>query len=62
MTRYFRDSYGCTASLAKRPDGVLLSVRDGHGRLLIRRTYATEHGARIALGRCSDCWRERTRA
>lgn len=62
MKRYYRDAYGCTASITKRTSDVLLSVRDGHGRLLIRRTYATEHGARIALGRCSDCWRERARA
>lgn len=61
MKRFFRDFYGCTASIRTHRDGtVTLTIRTDRGALVLRRTYSTERGARIALGQYSDCWTERT--
>lgn len=56
---FYRDVYGCTASIYRRPDYpvVNLTVCDGHGNTIIRwRQYRTYRGAKIALGRMSDGW------
>lgn len=56
---YYRDAYGCTASLRTRKDGsAVLKVSDGHGKRFWNVTYMTERGARIALGKLSDGWKE----
>ena len=56
---YYRDIYGCTASIYRRPDDpvVNLTVCDGHGNIVINwRPYRTYAGAKIALGKMSDGW------
>lgn len=61
MKRFFRDFYGCTASILTHRDGSAdLVIRSGRGALILRRTYTTERGARIALGQYSESWTERT--
>ena len=55
--RYFRDRYGGTASIGETARGYVLTVCDGHGRRTLRKSYDTYRGARIAMGRTSDCWR-----
>ena len=54
--RYFyRDFYGCTASINLRPNGsCLLTMRLPHGDLYCQREYSTWRGARIALGKMSE--------
>lgn len=54
---YYRDSYGCTASIReefKPYHQYLLRVCDSWGGLIYKKTYATERGAKIALGRLSE--------
>lgn len=58
MTRYFKDSYGGSASIRQAGGRFRLHVRDGHGGLTLSKTYETYRGARAALGRLSDCWKE----
>ena len=48
---YYREPAGCTASILINTDGrCLLTVRTPHGYLVRSKTYATHHGARVALG------------
>lgn len=62
MKRYFRDFYGCTASIRTRYSGrTELVIRTSLGGLVLRREYDTERGARIAMGQYSDCWTEQKR-
>ena len=62
LKKYYRDFYGCTASLRTRYDGSTeLVIRTHLGGTVLRRTYDTEHGARIAMGQYSDCWTEQKR-
>ncbi len=56
---FYRDVYGCTASIYRRQDDTVvnLTVCDGHGNTVINwRPYRTYRGAKIALGRMSDGW------
>lgn len=54
MKRYFRGCYGERASITVHRDGSsTLSVSIWTGRIH-KKTYATERGARIALGRLCD--------
>lgn len=58
MKRYFRSIYGATASIQTHRDGTAtLTVFCGGKRH--RKTYNTERGARIALGKWSDDWTEK---
>lgn len=60
--RYFRDAYGCTASIRLNRDGsATLKIADAHGRPVHGKCHGTERGARIALGKYGDCWKEVTR-
>lgn len=59
MKKFYRDCYGSTASIMKhRDDSATLIICTGQGNQIIRRTYDTERGARIAMGMYSDSWRE----
>ena len=58
--KYFYDFYGGTASITIRRDKkAKLIVRDAYGGKTIDKVYDTERGAKIAMGRCSDGWREK---
>jgi len=59
MKKYYRDFYGNTASISKTNDSRFrLKVRVSNGQLVHNKVYDTERGAKIALGRSSDGWKE----
>lgn len=60
MKQYFRDAYGCTASIQANRDGsASLRIADAHGKIMWCKTYATERGAKIAMGRMmEDYWKQ----
>ena len=56
---FFRDWYGSTASVRfHRDDTVTLVIRTCRGGQVLRKTYASARGARIAMGQYSDSWIE----
>lgn len=57
MLERFKDFYGCTATIIRRRNQTYtLFIRMGTGKLLYRHNYATYKGARIGMGKWSDCW------
>lgn len=59
IKEYYKDFYGCTASIYRRPDDpvVTVTIYDDRGRIVVScRPYRTYRGAKIALGKMSDCW------
>lgn len=57
ITTYYRDFYGCTASIKQGiRTSALLTVRTSSGQLICCKKYKTYKGARIALGKLSDGW------
>lgn len=55
ITYFYEDFYGCTASIAKRPNGMcLLTMRLPGGDLYCQKTYRNLRGARVALGRMTE--------
>lgn len=55
----YRDFYGATASILVARDGsAVLRVADAHGNRITIKKYASERGARIAMGRIGDEWKE----
>jgi len=58
MKEYYKDFYGCTASIAKTKNGYRLKVFAGV-RYIVNKTYSTYRGAKIALGRTGEAgdWR-----
>ena len=53
---YYRDSYGWTASLTENYDGTCtLRNCSPYGKRR-RKDYNTVRGAKVALGKLSDCW------
>ena len=57
---YYRDPYGCTASIRHRQDGQWqLRVCTPHGAPIHNKKYPTYRGARIALGKMSEGMMER---
>ena len=56
-TENFTDFYGCTATITVCIDGCAnLAVRTDRGSLVHAKTYNTYRGAKIAMGKMSDCW------
>ena len=56
----YRDLYGCTASLrVSKTGGARLVIRDPYGKVIKAGNYTSRNGARIAMGRWSDCWERR---
>ena len=58
MTRYYKDIYGCTASITEDWTTYHLRVSNAYGQRILSKRYTTFRGARIAMGKMSDCWRE----
>lgn len=57
MKTYYRDFYGCTASITTNWDGsAKLVIRTSQGILFLNRTYNTELGAKVAMGKNGTCW------
>lgn len=55
---YYKDIYGCTASIAKTARGFRLRVFAGCN-YVVNKTYDTYRGAKIAMSRTGDAgdWR-----
>ena len=56
---YYRDFYGSTASLKERGNRFILTVRLSDGRLYSKKSYTSRRGAKIALGKMGECWKEK---
>ena len=55
----YHDFYGCQAIIKPSEDGtVRLTIRDYRNRPIHAKSYKTERGARIAMGKMSDGWKE----
>lgn len=57
MKRYYKDFYGCTASIEEHRDGSA-TLRMVAGNTKTKKTYKTVHGAKVAIGKLSDGWKE----
>lgn len=56
-TEKWSDFYGCTATITVCTDGrANLAIRTSRGSLVHAKTYGTYRGAKIAMGKASDCW------
>lgn len=60
MKRTFKDFYGCTASISESSNGYRLRVSNAYGSRIKNQLYTSYRGARSAMGRMSDCWKEVT--
>lgn len=58
MIKRYKDFYGCTASIHFRSGSYVLRICNAYGHMIHRKTYDTMTGARIAMGKWSDCWKE----
>ena len=59
MTKYFKDFYGCTASIRLNKDGsASLKIRNPYGKGILGKCYGSERAAKVAMGRVGDCWKE----
>lgn len=56
--KIFKDLYGNTASIQWCQGHYLLTCRNTNGKVWKKSEYATEKGARIALGKTGEGWRE----
>lgn len=53
----YKDFYGNHAAIFMHDNNyVRLIIRDKNGKLLYEKTYTSYNGAKIAMGRKSDCW------
>ena len=57
IKEFYKDFYGCTASVKHNGKGAKLTIRTPSGELIKEQTYKTRNGAMIALGRASDGWK-----
>lgn len=56
-TEFYKDFYGCSASVKHNRNGATLTVRTPFNKLIKQQKYKTRRGALIALGKLSDCWK-----
>ena len=56
--KIFKDLYGNTASIQWYQGHYLLTCRNAYGEVWKKSKYSTEKGARIALGKTGEGWRE----
>ena len=60
MLELYRDFYGCHAAIRTYRNGsARLTVRTPGGKIIHAKDCATRKGARIAMGRLSDCWTQK---
>lgn len=60
ITTFYRDFYGCFATVTERRDGTahLVMKLGNNGKIFHSKTYKSVRGAKIAMGRMSDGWRQ----
>ena len=57
MREFYKDFYGCAASLRLNEDGKAhLTVTTPGGKLIHKKSYNSKRGARIAMGKLSESW------
>ena len=57
MIERFKDFYGCCATIIRRRNQTYdIFIRMSTGKLIYKSNYATYKGARIGMGKWSDCW------
>ena len=58
MREFYRDFYGCTASITTDSRGCTLTIVNPAApkKAIWHKTYTTKRGALIAMGKLSDCW------
>lgn len=54
----YRDFYGSTATIKVGSCSATLTVRAGGNTIIKAKPYKSFKGAKIALGKLSDAWRE----
>jgi len=57
MTKFYKDFYGCTASITEHKDGTATLVMVA-GMTRTTKKYNTIRGAKMAMSRQSDGWKE----
>lgn len=59
MRAFYKDTYGCRAELVQYlgRETTRLTIRNYHGSIILRKEYRTWKGARIAMGKWSDGWK-----
>lgn len=59
MRAFYTDFYGCHADLCQfiHSEKTRLTIRDPYGKVIHRKVYNTWRGARIAMGKLGDCWK-----
>ena len=61
MSKLYKDFYGGWASVTKHRNGTFgLIVKTLHGRVTLKKDYQSLRGAKIAMNRISDGWKEVT--
>lgn len=59
QTKRFRDFYGCIATIKPTSDGrSKVKVCLSNGKTVCTKVFASERGAKIALGKMGDSWKE----
>lgn len=59
---YYKDFYGCTASIRTMRNGtVRLVVCTPDGKNIKTKTYSSRKGARIAMGKMSEAWEKKVK-
>lgn len=57
---FYKDPYGCTASIAPHHIGFRVKIKTDRGDLIHDKIYSTYRGAKVALGKVSEGMMERT--
>ena len=57
MKHYYRDFYGASASIEEHRNGSA-TLRTYCAGQRTKKTYSSFRGARIAMGKMSDCWKK----
>ena len=59
MRAFYTDFYGCHADLCQylHSETTRLTIRDSRGNIIHRKEYRSWRGAKIAMGKMGDCWR-----
>jgi hypothetical protein len=58
MLKKYKDFYGCTATIRTSKGQYKLVMKTAAGKTIGNNLYDTFNGARIAMGKSSDGWKE----